>query len=228
MEREYLLHHSSILNRDMEMLRFGNFGPSMVFIPTSKGRFYDAENFGFISNLEEIINSQRLQIFCIDSLDAEHLYSGKGFFYTSKIYQRLLDYYDYIHRELTPFINESIGSHEPIIWCGASFGAYHAMNIALRHHHSKRMIGLGGSYKFGSQIHDPIRYVETLREHDLFPEGAPAYVEYSIFCGKNDFLLHDSQQMYASLKERKYDVSLTIQEGGHDWESWGRYIKQCL
>ncbi|HTD51826.1 MAG TPA: esterase, partial [Thermoanaerobaculia bacterium] len=48
MNREYVAWDSPVLGRRMELLWFGHAGHPMIWFPTSKGRFYQNEDFGLI------------------------------------------------------------------------------------------------------------------------------------------------------------------------------------
>src|SRR5258706_486135 len=51
MEREYVRRWSAALDREMELLRYGHGGQPGVAFPTSKGRFFQWEDFGLIGAL---------------------------------------------------------------------------------------------------------------------------------------------------------------------------------
>ena len=80
MEREYHRWFSGALGRDMEMLTFAAHGwkkgtPVLVF-PTSCGRFYEFEERGMVEAVRRQIEDGRIQLFCVDSVDAESWYNG--------------------------------------------------------------------------------------------------------------------------------------------------------
>ena len=70
MKREYVKWYSPCLQREMELLVFGDAGSPVLFFPTRMGRFYDYENWGLIKALEEKIVSGKNQLYCLDSIDA--------------------------------------------------------------------------------------------------------------------------------------------------------------
>src|SRR6202041_3495681 len=79
MQREYHKWFSHRLNRETEVLVFGHRGARVIVFPTREGRFYDYENFGLVSSLAPPIESGRIQLFCVDSVDSESLYAwGKS------------------------------------------------------------------------------------------------------------------------------------------------------
>src|SRR6202022_5125108 len=54
MNREYVKWDSPILGRSMELLRFGHAGRPMIWFPTSKGRFYQNEDFGLVGGVGDL------------------------------------------------------------------------------------------------------------------------------------------------------------------------------
>ena len=71
MVREYHKWFSPALGRDMELLVFGHAGAPVLVFPTREGRFFDYENWGLVGAATEHIESGRLRLFCVDSVDAE-------------------------------------------------------------------------------------------------------------------------------------------------------------
>ena len=76
MNREYHRSYSQALNRDMELLVFGHHGARVLVFPTSMGRFYDWEDRGMIAALAEHLEKGWIQLYCVDSLDAESWYAS--------------------------------------------------------------------------------------------------------------------------------------------------------
>src|SRR6201984_2534793 len=74
-DREYHKWFSPLLNRDMELLVFGHGGARVLVFPTRQGRFYDFEDWGLVDSLRSPVEAGHLQLFCVDSLDSESLYS---------------------------------------------------------------------------------------------------------------------------------------------------------
>ena len=61
MNREYHRWYSERLHRDMEVLLFGHSGEPVLLLPTSKGRFYQAEDFGLIGAIADCIAAPRAE-----------------------------------------------------------------------------------------------------------------------------------------------------------------------
>src|ERR1035437_4735101 len=129
MKREYGSWMSGALSRPMEYLWFGDRGRPVLFFPTSMGRFYQNEDFGLTGALAEKVDAGWLQLVCVDSVDAESWYTKKT---PPADRARRHDEYDrYLRDEMLPYITSRTGGN--IVTVGASFGAYHAANVAARY-----------------------------------------------------------------------------------------------
>jgi esterase/lipase superfamily enzyme len=144
MNREYHKRWSARLQRDMELLVFGHAGAKVLIFPTRKGRFYEYENMGMLKSLRDKIEQGYLQLYCVDSVDNESFYCDWA--HPSDRIQRHIAFEEYILNEVFPFMN-SRNPHECVIAHGLSFGAFHAVNIVLRHPHLfKKLVAFSGRY----------------------------------------------------------------------------------
>ncbi|WP_111708701.1 esterase family protein [Lutibacter citreus] len=144
MKREYHKWYSHNLEEEMELLVFGFAGEKVLFFPPRMGRFFDYENWNVIAALKEEIINGELQIFCVDSVDLESFYNS--FKHPGYRIYRHIQYENYVLEEVLPLAN-SINSNKNVISAGCSLGAYHAVNIAMRHPHLfSRVVGMSGRY----------------------------------------------------------------------------------
>lgn len=144
MKREYHKWYSPNLEKDMELLVFGHSGAKVLFFPPRMGRFYDYENWHVVASLEDKIDRGELQIFCVDSVDKESFYNS--FSHPGYRIFRHIQYEQYIVNEVIPFANK-INTNSSLISTGCSLGAYHAINIAMRHPHLfTKVVGMSGRY----------------------------------------------------------------------------------
>jgi esterase/lipase superfamily enzyme len=150
MHREYQKWFSNRLNRDMELLVFGHAGARVLVFPTRRGRFYDFEDFGLVDALADKLENGSLQLFCVDSIDADSLYSR--WIPPTNAFTATSDTKEYILEEVLPFTR--MKNPQPfMIALGCSFGAYHAMNIALRHPEwFGKVIALSGRYDLSAPV----------------------------------------------------------------------------
>lgn len=235
MNREYHKLFSTILQQDIELLRFGDWGQPIITFPTSKGMFYDFENFGMIDVLAPLIKAKKIQVFCVQTIDKETLYNeALKLPYTISKYKELCDqislkqskYYSFIGEELFSWIKNIIGATELPILLGCSFGALHAVNIAFRYP-VQEVIGLGGAYRLlGTNFmhFNPIYYVNN---SNYFPELiSKINTKFTLGCGKNDFVYLGHHKPFAEVLEGKYVIKNYENDGDHSWETWKTFLRE--
>ncbi len=150
MNREYHKWFSPCLHRDMELLVFGHAGARVLVFPTRDGRFYNYENWGLVDALAEKLENGWLQLFCVDSIDAESLYCC--WCWPPDRIKRHLQYEGYLLNEVLPFTRYK-NPNPFMVAHGCSLGAYHAVNLAFRHPHLfGKVVALSGRYDLTSTI----------------------------------------------------------------------------
>jgi esterase/lipase superfamily enzyme len=152
MNREYHKWYSKALQRDMELLILGHNGRAVLFFPTRMARFYDYENWHVFDSLYDRIYNGEIQLFCVDSIDHESFYNREV--HPDVRIARHSQYEDYILNEVLPLMREKNDSGY-FETAGCSMGAYHAVNLALKHPELfKKAVGMSGRYDLTLQIED--------------------------------------------------------------------------
>jgi esterase/lipase superfamily enzyme len=128
MYREWITSYSSALGRDMNMLIYGQGGLPILCFPTQDSMCQNYEDFGMIDNLADFIDDGRIQLFVVDTVDAES-WSPKDWDKAGRAY-RQEQYFEYITDEALPFIR-SRNQLLPAV-TGFSLGANHAVICFLR------------------------------------------------------------------------------------------------
>jgi len=230
--REYHRWHSPSLQRDMELLVFGYGGARLLVFPTSMGRYFEWEDQGMMRALEEHIERGWLQVFCVDSVDAESWYAKYRHPHDRAI--RQFQYEEYVLREVLPF-GASLNSNPFVIAAGASFGAYHAVNMALRNPwHFGRVIGMSGLYDIREQtdgIYDdtiaaqnPSHYVSELNDHQRLE--AMRRMDIVLATGRDDSFVGNNEYLSRILWEKGIGNALRLWDGwAHDWPWWRDMIR---
>ncbi|HEX7238775.1 MAG TPA: alpha/beta hydrolase-fold protein [Longimicrobiaceae bacterium] len=233
--REHHRWYSPALGRDMEMLVFGHGGARLLVFPTSMGRFYEWEDQGMMDVLGEHIARGWLQVFCVDSVDAESWYADWK--RPGDRAWRHVQYDHYLNAEVLPFTRHR-NPNPFLITTGASFGAYHAVNFAFRHPWQVgRVIGMSGLYDirrfadghedenvfdnnpahYVSHVHDPAR-LEALRRMDIV-----------LATGATDAFVENNRYLSRALWEKGIGNALRIWDGwAHDWPWWRQMIARYV
>jgi esterase/lipase superfamily enzyme len=236
MVREYHKGYSSQLGREMELLIFGHAGLPVVVFPTSCGRFYDFEDRGMVAALAGRIDAGELQLFCVDSVDAESWYNRA----TAPRWriQRQLRYEDYILQKALPLLRQR-NSDPRLLSLGCSFGGYHAVNIELRHPDIfTGFVSLSGVFdltSFLSGYYDQECYY-NLPTHYL-PNLTDAWFlerfrrnRYVLATGRDDQCLAQNQALDRILTALDVPHKLHVwdEQNSHDWPTWQRMVAQYL
>ena len=134
MEVRYYKDYSPALGRDMEFKVYGHQGKPVLFIPCQAGRFYDFENFHMTDVFAPWIDSGKITVYSIDTIDNE-TWANKDGDPRWRI-ERHEAWYHYIVDQMVPRIGDLSGernhSYTPIMTFGCSLGAMHAANLFFR------------------------------------------------------------------------------------------------
>jgi esterase/lipase superfamily enzyme len=236
MVREYHKKYSTRLGREMELLIFGAAGLPVLVFPTSCGRFFDFEDRGMVAALSDKIEAGQLQLFCVDSVDAESWYNRRAA--PRWRIARQIQYENHLIHELVPFARRK-NSDPRLLSLGCSFGGYHAVNIALRH--PDLFTGfislsgifdladfLGGYYDQDCYFNLPTHYLPNLTDPrflDRFRRN-----RYLLVTGADDQCLGQSQNLDRIMNEKgiPHEFYIWESQNSHDWPTWQRMAREYL
>lgn len=228
MNREYHRWWSPSLHHDMELLLFGHAGMPILVFPSSMGRFFEFEDAGMVGAIADRINGGHVQIFCVDSIDKESWYNKHA--HPRDRVRRHMDYEQYVLNEVVPLIHARAGGGGLCV-TGASFGAYHAMNFALRHPeivtHLVAMSGaydihqfLDGYYDDNCYFNNPVDFLPNMADEWYLAR----YRAMRIVLGSSDWDIcqNDNWRMAGIMHSKGIPHWLDIWQGGHkhDWPLW--------
>ena len=233
--REHHRWFSPSLGRDMELLVFGHGGARVLVFPTSQGRFFEWEDRGMTNALGEHLARGWLQLFCVDSVDSESWYANWK--HPDDRVRRHLEYERYLLDEVLPFTQHR--NADPfLIATGASFGAYHAVNLAFRHPgRFGRVLGLSGLYdiaRFASGHYGPLVYTNNPSHFvsDLSDHGhleAMRRMDIILATGEGDAFVENTRHLSRALWDRGIGNALRIWDGwAHDWPWWQQMVRQYI
>jgi esterase/lipase superfamily enzyme len=229
-ERQYVHGWSGALGREMELLRFGHAGRPVIAFPTSQGRFFQWEDFGLVGTLALRLVGGEVTLWCLDSVDAESWYAEDR--PPEARVERHLEYERYVLEEVLP------GVSEPPVLAGASFGAFHAVLLCLRHPDRFRgWIAMSGVYDNSrwldgytseeTHLTNPLAFLPGLTERHLGPLRAMAPL--AVATGSDDPDVRDSVTLAEHLHAKGVDVRLDLWPGlQHDWAYWQRMMDAYL
>ena len=232
MNREYHRWYSGRLGRDMELLVLGHGGARVLVFPTSMGRFYEWEDRGMPGALGDYLARGAIQLFCVDSIDSESWYNKR--LHPGRRAQRHVQYEGYLLHEVMPFIAQRNPTRY-LIATGASFGAYHALNLALRHPGLvNRIVGLSGLYDIKRMtdgysddtvyFNNPSDFIQ--HEQDPGRLNALRHVDIILATGRDDPSRDNNEWISRHLASKGIPHRLRIWDGwAHDWPWWQQMIR---
>ncbi len=231
MRRDYSRHWSRALDRDMELLRFGDGGRPVLAFPTSMGRFYQWEDFGLVGALADPLEGGRLTLWCVDSVDGESWY-GENRVPAERV-RRHLEYERYVVDEVLPEVDGL-----PVL-TGPSFGAFHAVLFCLRH--PDRFGGfvalsgvfdnsrwLDGYHSAETYLTNPLAFLPDLAD-ERFLGPLRAMPTKVVATGEDDANVRDSVRLSEVMQARGVPVQLDLWPGWqHDWPYWQAMVRRYL
>lgn len=220
----------------MELLIFGHAGMKVLVFPTRAGRFYEYEDIRMVEVLRPRIEAGEMQLFCVDSVDAESFYC----FWAEPCgrIRRHEQFEEYILTEVIPFMHEK-NAHETVVSHGCSLGAYHAANIAFRHPHLfNKLAAFSGRYNLTQAVenfsdlldgyyslkvyrHTPIHFLTNLRCPDTIARIQNMEIVMTI--GEEDPFKPNTEKLCRILQDKGINHQLFVwQERAHSGYYWRR------
>jgi len=226
----------------MELLVFGHSGARVLVFPTRAGRFFDYENFGMVGALYDLLDYGALQLYCVDSIDAESLY---GFWRPPhERIARHVAYEGYILEEVLP-LSCHLNRYSPLIAHGCSLGAYHAVNLAFRHPHLfQKVVALSGRYDLTVPVGSYRGLFDDYYDQTIYFQTPSHFIPYLsdpcildslrrmeiiLAIGEQDVFRDNNYQLSTALWEKGIWNSLQFWPGeAHRPSYWRRMIRQYL
>ncbi|MCB0187032.1 MAG: prolyl oligopeptidase family serine peptidase [Caldilineaceae bacterium] len=187
-----------------------------------------------VANLHDFIEQGWFQLYCVDSVDMESFYCSWA--HPAGRIQRHMVYEEYLLHEVVPLI-ESKNPNRFFMAHGCSFGAYHAMNIALRHPQLfRRVVALSGKYDMSSffsgyydeniYFHTPSHYVPNLYGAQL---DAVRRLEIILAVGEADPNIGNNRAFSEALWSKNIWHAYREWAGwSHDWPYWKEMARQYI
>ncbi len=121
--------YSERLNREMYLKIYGHAGKPCLVVPSQDGRRGDFESFGMVGSCAPWIEGGKLQLFCVDTIDAETWSCRwKGPRERIEQHERWIQY---LVQEVCPLMADACPGTRAMTM-GCSLGAFHAGNLFFR------------------------------------------------------------------------------------------------
>lgn len=234
MRRERVSLYSPAIGAEGELMAYGDYGRPVLVFPSEQGNPTDYEDRGMVDAVAGLIEEGRTKLYCAASYDASSWMAGH--LSLEERAQRHRNYEDWIVNQVVPWIVADCSGRSDVITNGCSFGAYHAVNFALKRADLFPLaIGQSGSYdisKLGPgdggdtfYFNNPMSYVAN--QHGDHLEWLRDNVYIVLVCGQGQW--EDTTESLDSTvsfervladKGIPHEMDLWGYDVPHDWPSW--------
>lgn len=230
--------YSPALNKEMPIEIYGHFGFALLMLPTAAADYLEYERFGLIDALGEFINDGKLKVFSINSINQESWMNKEMEGAHKAIRQNQFN--EYIIHEVVPFIKEQTSVNIPIIICGVSFGALHAMNVFLKQPELfSGVIAMSGVYDlmdytngyYDEQVYfnSPIHYIPNLEDNDILEKIRKGKI--IIATGEGEYEDPEASRRFSAVLHTKsipHHLEVWGKDMKHDWPTWIKMLPHII
>jgi esterase/lipase superfamily enzyme len=223
----------------MPIAVYGNYGFALLLVPTAAADYLEYERFQLIESLRPFIESGKVKVFSINSINNES-WMNYGMDPKHKVI-RHQQFNSYVYDEVIPFIKTHTSYETPVIISGASFGALHSMNLFLKRPDLiNGVIGMSGVYDlteysrgyFDEDVYynSPQHYMPNLNDHAIL-EQIRNSSHIHIFTGSGAYEDPNGSRSFAGILYSKginYELDVWGSEWKHDWETWRHVLPHYL
>ena len=242
MRRDYVRLYSPAIGGELGLIAYGHHGRPLLAFPSEQGHSAQYEDFGMIDAIAGLLDGGRVKVYCVDSFDS-YSWQANDLPLEERARRHGL-YEDWILNQVVPWIHGDCGGPIEIMLNGPSFGAYHAVNFALKHAHAFPLaIAMSGVYDVsrvgwgdrGEAVYfnNPADYVPQLHGDHL--DWLRGRVSLLLVCGQGQWEdttgALESTRAFAGLVEGKgirHELDLWGHDVPHDWPSWRAQLAHHL
>jgi esterase/lipase superfamily enzyme len=225
----------------LRLIAYGHWGRPLLVFPSELGRRWDWEDRGMVDALAPLVDGGRVKVYCVDGAD-EYSWRADDVPLEERA-RRHGEYEQWINEAVAPWINGDTNGGE-IVVTGASFGAYHAANFALKRADLFPLaVCMSGVYDVGvvgwgqrgdaTYFNNPMDYVGHLHGGHL--EWLRSRASLLLVCGQGQWedttgALESTKRFAALLgvKGIRHELDLWGHDVAHDWPSWRAQIAHHL
>ena len=227
---------------DSTVAAFGHWGPPLLAFPAERGVAWDWQQTGMVAAVAPALEAGRVKLYCVDSFDA-WTWAASDVPLEERA-RRHGAFEHWIVEHVVPWVREDCGGYHDVALAGASLGAFHAANFALRRADLfPRALCLSGVYDMAQTgwgergeamyFHNPMDYVAHLHGEHL--DWLRSRVRLTLVVGQG--MWEDttgalrSTHAFASLLGEKgipHELDVWGHDVPHDWPSWRAQLAHHL
>lgn len=239
MERRIASWFSPGLQKEMHVAIYGHFGLALLLVPTAAADYLEYERFQLIDALNYFIDSGKVKVFSINSVNNESWMNDS--IEPRRKMIRHHQFNEYVYEEVIPFVKTQTSNETPIIICGASFGALHSMNLFLKRPDLLNgVIAMSGVYDLTEYtkgyydedvyFNSPQHYMPNLNDQFILQQiGKSQHIH--IFSGSGPYEDPGAAGRFAKTlydKGINYELDIWGNEWPHDWNTWRHVLPHYL
>ncbi len=239
MHQETTSWFSPSLQKEMPLAVYGHYGFALLMIPTAGADYLEYERFGLIETVRPFIEAGKLKLFSINSINKESWMNNEMLPEHKAI--RHNQFNQYVYEEVVPFIRNHTSADTMIFTCGASLGAFHAMNLFLKRPDILNgAISMSGVYDLTEYTHgywdeqvyynSPIHYIPNLTD-PWYLDKIKASHHIHIYTGSGAFEDPEANRRFAGVLFDK-GIWCNLEVWGpdvpHDWATWKKMLPYII
>jgi esterase/lipase superfamily enzyme len=239
MRREISSWYSPALGKEMPVVAYGHYGFAVLLVPTAAADYLEYERFQLIDALAPLINSGKIRVFSINSINTESWLNNEMEPAHKAIRQNQFN--EYVFNEVIPFIRNATSPDTMVFTSGASFGALHAMNLFLKRPDMiNGVISMSGVYDLSEytkgfwddQVYynSPYHYIPNLTDQ-WYLDKIKASNHIHIYTGSGDFEDPEANKRFSQVLWDKgiwHELSVWGPDVKHDWPTWRAMLPMIL
>ncbi len=239
MHREIHGWHSPSLNKHMEIAVYGHYGFALLMLPTAAADYLEYERFQLIDAISPHINSGKVKVFSINSINAESWLNNDMHPRHKAI--RHQQFNEYVYKEVVPFIKTHTSQDTLIYTCGASLGALHSANLFFKRPDLfSGTIAMSGNYDLSTYTkgyHDedvyfnsPMQYLSNMDDSPLL-NSIRGSKHIHILTGSGNYETPEASQNFSNLLNAKginHELDVWGPDMAHDWPTWRAMLPYYL
>jgi esterase/lipase superfamily enzyme len=138
---------SNRLEREVNVVRWGDYGRPVLVFPTAGGDAEEVERFHLVGACDGLLDARRVKLYSVDSVNGRALLAGEGDSGHQAWVHR--QFFEFIRHELVPAVRADCGSPDiELLAAGASIGAFNALAcVCLMPDAFRAAICMSGTYQ---------------------------------------------------------------------------------
>ncbi len=232
--------YSERVQREVQVVRWGETGVPVIWFPTAGGDAEEVERFLLVDALAPLLEAGRLKLYSLDSVPGQVWLTGGNRPPFATAIQSAFD--AFVVEELIPAVHADCGGRElEVMVSGASIGAYNALATICRHPDLvSTAICLSGTYDLSKflegdmdedwYLSSPLHFVPNLPEgHEHLNRLRERFILLAHGAGRWEDP-EESWRVADCLGARAVPnrVDEWGQEWDHDWPTWREMLPQYL